>query len=199
MRRKIKGDMIMLRDLVIKNRSYRRFKQDIAVGRDTLKQLVDLARVTASPHNMQPLKYILSCDAETNEKIFSTLSWAKYIEDWAGPAPGERPPAYIIILGDTEISHGFERDAGIAAQTIMLGAVEMGYGGCIMGSAHQEKLRNFLKIDKRYQIMLVLPIGKPAEKSIIEETGPDGDIKYWRDSNDVHHVPKRALDDIILE
>jgi nitroreductase len=196
---RIRGDMIMLKYLVKKNRSYRRFRQEIAVERDTLVQLVDLARIASSPHNLQPLKYILSCDAETNEKIFSTLSWAMYLKDWVGPAPGERPPSYIIILGDKEIGSSFERDAGIAAQTIMLGAVEMGYGGCILGSAHHDKLRSFLKIDDRYQIMLVLAVGKPGEKVVIENVGPDGDIKYWRDQDGVHHVPKRALKDIILE
>jgi hypothetical protein len=24
-------------------------------------------------------------------------------------------------------------------------------------------------------------------------------VKYWRDENQVHHVPKRGLDEIILE
>jgi nitroreductase len=188
----------MLKDLVIKNRSYRRFKQDITVERDTLIQLIDTARLVGSPHNLQPLKYMVFCDAETNEKIFSTLSWAMYLKDWQGPAQGERPPSYIIILGDKEISDRFERDAGIAAQTIMLGATEMGYGGCILGSAKHDKLREFLKIPERYQIMLVLAIGKPGEKVVIEEVGADGSIKYWRDKDDVHHVPKRELKDIIL-
>jgi nitroreductase len=188
----------MMKDLLLKNRSCRRFKQD-AVSKDTLKKLVDMARLCPSPHNLQPLKYMLFCDAGNNEKIFSTLSWAKYIKGWDGPAPGERPVAYIIILGDKEISDRFERDAAIAAQSIMLCAVEMGYAGCILGSAHQVNLRDYLKIDERYQIMLVLALGKRGEKCVIETVGPDGDIKYWRDEKGVHHVPKRKLEDIILE
>jgi len=189
----------MLKELVMKNRSCRRFHQEIPVQRETLEQLIDLSRYVASPHNMQPLKYLIFCDEENNEKIFSTISWARYIESWKGPAQGERPPSYIIMLGDTAIKDHFEREAGIAAQTIMLGATEIGYGGCILGSAHQDKLREYLKIDNRYRILLVLAIGKPAEKVVLEEAGPDGDIKYWRDKDDVHHVPKRKLEDIILE
>jgi nitroreductase len=188
----------MLKDLIMKNRSHRRFQEDIPVERDTLVQLIDLARNVASPHNLQPLIYMVFCDAEANEKIFSTISWAMYLKDWPGPKPGERPPSYIIILGDSEISTSCERDAAIAAQTIMLGATELDYSGCILGSAKHDMLREFLKIPERYQIMLTLAIGKPGEKVVIDEVGADGSIKYWRDKDDVHHVPKRKLEDIVI-
>jgi nitroreductase len=188
----------MFKDLVLKNRSHRRFQEDIPVERETLVQLIDLARHVASPHNLQPLKYMIFCDAEVNEKIFRTISWAMYLKDWPGPKPGERPPSYIIVLGDSEISISCERDAAIAAQTIMLGATELGYSGCMLGSPKRDMLREFLKIPERYQIMLVLAIGKPGEKVVIDEVGADGSIKYWRDQDDVHHVPKRKLEDIVL-
>jgi len=55
-----------------------------------------------------------------------------------------------------------------------------------------------LKIPSRYKIFLALALGKPKEKVVVEEVGPDGGIKYWRDAEDVHHVPKRSLDEIIL-
>lgn len=187
-----------LRELVLKTRSYRRFYEDVPVPHETLRELVDLARQTASAANRQPLKYWLSWEPEMNQKIFPCLAWAAYLKDWGGPAEGERPSAYIIILGDTEIAKDFNLDPGIAAQTIMLGATERGFGGCMIASIRREMLREALDIPERYQILLVLALGKPKEKVVLEPVGPDGDIRYYRDSEGVHHVPKRSLDEIIL-
>ncbi len=188
----------MLRNLILKNRSYRRFHEDAAVERETLKELVALARFSASGGNVQPLKYILSCEPEKNELIFQCLAWAGYLKDWPGPAEGERPAAYIIIVGDKEIREGFGCDHGIVAQSILLGAAEKGLGGCMIGSIKRGKLREALNIPSRYEILLVLALGRPNETVVVEEADADGDIKYWRDDQDVHHVPKRPLDDIIL-
>jgi nitroreductase len=188
----------MLKDLVRKNRSYRRFHQEVTVSLETLRNLVDLARLSASGANKQPLKYILSYEAERNAAIFATLGWAGYLRDWSGPEEGERPSAYIVILGDTEVRPSFGVDPGIAAQTILLGATEKGLGGCILASIKRDVLRDALSIDERCQIELVLALGKPKETVVIDPVGVDGDIKYWRDADGVHHVPKRALDEIIV-
>ena len=188
----------MLRDLILKNRSYRRFHEDVAIERETLRELVDLARLSASGSNLQPLKYILSCDPERNALIFPHLAWAGYLKEWRGPSEGERPSAYIIILGDTEIRSSVGCDHGIAAQSILLGATERGLGGCMIGSVQREKLRKALEIPLCYEILLVLALGKPKETVVLETVGPDGDIRYWRDEEGVHHVPKRSLDQIIL-
>lgn len=188
----------MLRDLIVKNRSYRRFHQEVAISCETLRELVDLARLSASGANRQPLKYILSCEPEKNSRIFPCLGWAAYLKDWPGPEEGERPSAYIIILGDTEISRSYFVDHGIAAQSILLGATEKGLGGCMIASIQQQALRQALDIPERYEILLVLALGKPKETVVIEPVGPDGDIKYWRDSKGVHHVPKRSLEEIII-
>ncbi|MBA7608710.1 hypothetical protein ES703_15892 [subsurface metagenome] len=188
----------MIRDLILKNRSYRRFYQEVAIERETLRELVDLARHSASAANMQPLKYILSCDPQKNALLFSHLAWAAYLKDWPGPSEGERPSGYIIMLGDTEISQSFGCDHGIAAQNILLGATEKGLGGCIIAAVQREELHKALEIPPRYEILLVLALGKPKETVVIEAVGSTGDIKYWRDSEGVHHVPKRLLDDIII-
>ena len=118
---------------------------------------------------------------------------------WSGPAEGERPSAYIVILGDTELRKTFGCDHGIAAQSIMLGATERGLGGCMIGSIDRPKLRQVLDIPERYEILLVLALGKPAETVVLEDVGPDGDIKYYRDDEDVHHMPKRTLDELVLK
>ena len=188
----------MLEDLVRKNRSYRRFHQDVPVDIETLRALVNLARLSASGSNLQPLKYIISCQPETNARIFLHTRWAGYLKDWPGPAEGERPAAYIVILGDTEIRKSFGCDHGIAAQSIMLGAAERGLGGCMIGSIDRTELRQMLDIPDHYEILLILALGKPKETVVLEEVGPDGSVKYYRDADGVHHVPKRSLDELIL-
>lgn len=188
----------MLSDLILKNRSYRRFHQDVPVSLETLRELVDLARLSASARNLQPLRYILCTDRATNAAVFDTLAWAGYLKDWPGPVEGERPSAYIIVLGDKTLSQSFGVDHGIAMQSILLGAVEKGLGGCMIGSIQREKLRQILNIPERFEILNVVALGKPKETVVIDPVGPDGDIKYWRDKDQVHHVPKRALKDIIV-
>ena len=188
----------MIKDLIEKNRSYRRFQQDTVIELETLRGLVDLARLSASAANFQPLKYILSCAPRKNALIFPHLGWAGYLKDWVGPSEGERPSAFIVILRDTEISHPIGVDQGIAAQSILLGATEKGLGGCIIASLQKDGLRKALDISTRYEILLVLVLGKPKERVVIDTIEPGGDIKYWRDSEGVHHVPKRRLEDIIV-
>lgn len=188
----------MLSDLVLKTRSYRRFYQDAPVGLETLRELVDLGRLSASARNMQPLKYALCCDRETNAAIFATLAWAGYLPEWPGPVEGERPAAYIVVLGDKTLSQSFGVDQGIAIQSIMLGATEKGLGGCILGSVQREQVRQILDIPEQFEILHVLALGKPKETVVLDVIGPDGSIKYWRDANQVHHVPKRQLADVIV-
>ena len=189
----------MLRELVKKNRSYRRFYEKTPVKMETLRELVELARLSASAANLQPLKYILSCDLEKNALIFPHLRWAGYLTDWDGPCEGERPSAYIVVLGDKNLSKTFGCDHGIACQSMLLGAVEKGLGGCMFGSIDRKELIKALDIPEHLEILLVVAMGKPKEKAVIETVGPDGDIKYWRDPKGIHHVPKRPLDEIIVE
>jgi nitroreductase len=161
-------------------------------------ELIGLARCTASAANRQPLKYILSADQKTNDRIFPCLTWAVYLTDWNGPVPGERPTAYIVILIDEGITQDWWCDDGIAAQTILLGAVEKGLGGCMIGSINKERLRQELNIPEHLKIRLVVALGKPAERVVLEDLEPGGDIRYWRDEKDVHHVPKRLLAEVIV-
>jgi len=189
----------MIFDLVRKNRSYRRFHQEKHLSIDLLYDLIELARLSPSGANLQPLKYVLSVDPEWNIKIFNTLSWAGYLVDWPGPEDGERPSAYIVILGDTDIKKNIDCDHGIAAQSILLGATEKALGGCIIGSINKKELASILSINPEYEILLVLALGYPKEKVILEEISEDESVFYWRDENLNHHVPKRKLKDLILK
>jgi len=188
----------MIKELVLKNRSYRRFYQEEKIDEETLRELVDLARCSASGANRQPLKYMLSFNTEKNAKIFQCLHWAGALKDWPGPVEGEKPSAYIVILCDTDISKNAGCDHGIAAQSILLGATDKGFGGCMLGAVDRNDLRKAFSIPERYEILLVVALGKPKEKVVLETIEANGDITYYRDSGSVHHVPKRKLEDIII-
>ena len=187
----------MLQDLILKNRSYRRFQESETIDQKDLIAWIDLARLSASARNNQPLKYTISSDPKTNELIFPNLFWAAGLKDWSGPEEGERPSAYIIVLGDTSITKDFHVDHGIAAHSILLGATEQGYGGCILGAINRPNLRKNLNITEQYEILFVLALGKPKEKIILESI-KNNDTKYWRDNDDIHHVPKRGMDEILI-
>jgi len=188
----------MLIDLVLKNRSYRRFDSASAVSGEILEQLVELARICPSSRNQQALKFMAIQKAEICDRIFPCLGWAGYLKEWSGPSLKEKPSAYIIILADTRLGSKFEIDLGICAQTILLGAVEYGLGGCMIGTIKREELRAIFSIPDHLEILLVLALGKPVEKVVIESvTG--GDIRYWRDQEQIHHVPKRSLQDILIK
>ncbi len=187
-----------LYELVFKTRSYRRFDESHKIDYKVLEELVDLARLSASASNRQPLKYMICNLPVDNEKIFPTIAWAGYLKEWNGPEPGERPAGYIIVLGDKSITEVFGVDPGIAAQTIMLGATEAGLGGCMIASIKREQLRNVMRIPEKYDILLILALGKPVEDVIIDEI-KEGDVKYWRDDKRNHHVPKRPLDELIIK
>ncbi len=187
----------MIRDLVMRARTYRRFCQD-ALDESTLRDLVDLARLSASAANRQPLKYMIACTADVNARIFPHLAWAGYLRDWDGPDENERPTGYIIVLGDTEISADFGIDCGIAVQNVLLGACEKGLGTCIVGAIRREALRQVLRIPDRFEILLVIAVGKPMETVVLESVREDGNIEYWRDDEGAHHVPKRSLDEVLI-
>jgi len=189
----------MLKALIRTNRSYRRFHQDVAIDTQTLRELIELARLTPSAGNKQPLKYVLSCSQASNNLIFQHLTWAVYLRSWPGPAEGERPSAYVILLGDKNLATSFGYDAGIAAQSILLGATERGLGGCIIAFIDRERLRTALELPEHLEILLVLALGKPAEEVVIEPLGAGEKIEYWRDEKGLHHVPKRALDELIFK
>jgi nitroreductase len=188
----------MLKELILKNRSYRRFHQEYEINKEDLLSFIDLARLSASAKNSQSLKYYISNDEELNKQIFSSLAWAGFLKDWDGPIEGEQASAYIVITLDKDITNNNYCDHGIAAQSILLGAVEKDLGGCIIAAINKKSLRETLNIPENLEILLVLAIGKPKEEINIYEIDKNEDTKYWRDKNQVHQVPKRKLKDIVI-
>jgi nitroreductase len=188
----------MIRDLIKKNRSYRRFDHNVKINPGLIKNWIELARFSASGRNMQPLKYCIITDEKMAAEIFQNLGWAGYLSDWNGPEENERPVAYVVVMHDKSLSEKYYCDDGIALQSILLGAVESGFGGCIIGSVNKGKLSRLLSLPEQLEILYVLALGKPVEKVVIEDL-KNNEIKYWRDAEQVHHVPKRTLEELIYK
>lgn len=191
--------MMHFRELVMQCRSYRRFDGNCPVSGETLRNLVELACYVPSAKNLQPLKYIALSDPDEVSALYPFLSWAGYLADWSGPAEGERPPAFIVMLGDKLISSDFACDSGIAAETILLGATASGLGGCIIASLEREKIRELLKIPDSFSLLMVIAVGQPAETIVIDQMSSHDSVRYFRDSHGIHHVPKRLPDDVLLK
>ena len=187
----------MLQELVLKNRSYRRFHQHVRISEGELREWIGLARLCPSGRNAQALRYRMVTEEADREAVFRTLSWAGYLKDWDGPEEGERPAAYLVQVLDTRVVENCLCDDGIQAQTILLGAVEKGYGGCIIKAFKEEALRSVLSLPDALRILYVIALGSPKEEVVIEEMKGD-DFKYWREADGSHHVPKRAVQDLIV-
>lgn len=186
-----------IQEMILKCRSYRRFDASYDIYKNELLQLVNIGRLTPSARNMQPLKYKIVYTKKECDIVFPKLGWAGYLKDWAGPEESERPTAYIIVMKDTELADDIFCDDGLALQAMLFGAVEIGLGGCIIGSINKEALSQELAIDKRYEIRYVLALGKPVEQVVIEKV-EDNNIRYWRSEDGIHHVPKRSIDEVLI-
>jgi nitroreductase len=187
-----------LRDLLTANRSYRRYRADEPLNPRTLVELVELTRLCPSAGNRQPLRYMIVSDPEECEKLLPRLAWARDLKDWNGPSEHERPTGYIVVLVDTRITDQFTVDAGIAAQSILLGAVERGLGGCMLGSINRDAIRHDFHIPEHYGICLVIALGVPDEVVVLENAKTPDDVAYWRDDQNVHHVPKRTMSELLV-
>lgn len=189
----------MLAQLVAQNRSYRRFDETAPISMQTIEELVQLARLCPSAANRQPLRFILSTSTQDNAAIFDTLKWAAYLTDWNGPAEGERPTAYVIIVNTQKGWDSAKYDQGIMAQTMLLGAVEKGLGGCMIGAFDRGKLAEHCGLSEEMEPCLILALGKPVETVRVTALPEDGSIRYYRDEAGVHYVPKRDMSELILQ
>lgn len=191
----------MISELVVKNRSYRGYDESYKVTEDVLKDFVDTARLTGSAANLQPLKYKLVADAENVAKLNGITRWGKMLKDIELPHKGMFPTAYIVVCVDTNIvknADSANTDIGIVAQTMLLSAVEKGLGGCMIGNYEKAKATEALGLPEHLVPQLIIAIGKPAEEIKLVDVDETGSTKYYRDENDVHYVPKRKLEDVII-
>lgn len=187
-----------LRELLQRNRSYRRFRQDERLGESMLEGLVELTRYCASGRNLQPLKYRIVCGEKECAQIFPALAWAGYLPEWPGPEEGERPAAYLVQCLDTQLTENLLCDDGLQLEAITLGAVSLGLGTCIIKSFNAAAIKEALHLPASMKPLYVVALGVPEEVVEIEDMQGD-DVKYWRDENKIHHVPKRELKELLLK
>ena len=184
-------------ELVSKARTCRRFREAEGLPAGTLDWLVDCARLAPNGGNAQVLRYAVVETREGCEAMFPSLKWAAYYQDWNGPEVGERPAGYIILLGEADKREKVTLiDAGIAAQTIQLAAARRGIGCCIFLSFNASEVNKLLDLPEGVVPLLVLALGKEKEVRCIDPMPADGSVKYWRDEQGVHHVPKRSLEEV---
>ena len=191
----------MIRDLVVKSRSYRVFDENFKLEKEDLVDLIELSRFSPCGKNGQYLRFIPIYKEEILNKVYPYLAWAAYLKDWSGPKEGERPTGIILIVSEegTLTDPILACDVGIVSQTIMLGAVEKNLGGCMIRALNRKKIAEVLNLSDDYIIHIALAIGKPAQEVIIEDINEGEDIKYWMDEDKTHHVPKIVLEDLIIK
>ncbi len=184
-------------ELVKKARTTRRFKEDEPISEEDMMKIMKILRVIPCGGNAQPLKYRIVLEKDERDKFFPLVRWAAAMKDWNGPEEGERPTGYIVICSKKDKNPA--TDIGIAGMTAQLAAADLGYGACMMGSIDREEIFQLLQIPDDLQVNLVIAFGRPGEKIVVEDMPDDGSVDYWRDEDGVHHLPKRSLDDIIIE
>ena len=191
----------MIKDLAVKNRSYRAYDRSRRITRQELVELVDLTRYVASSVNDQPLKYYIACDEKDVAKVQKMTLWAKGLPQLNLPYPGTEPVAFVVICIDENLrvaGRNYLRDVGAVAQTMLLAAVEKGLGGIMIGSIMKDSLKQFFNMPENIEPNLVVAFGKPAEEIVLTEC-KEGDTKYYRNAEgNIHYVPKRSLDDILM-
>ena len=192
----------MLKDLILKTRSFRSFDASTAVSENQLRELVDHARFTASSMNLQTLKFRFVTDSAEKQAVQNSVRWATKVRDIIKlPPVGHEPSAFIVICTDTNVfpsAGAFLIDVGIAAEAIMLAATEKGLGGCMMSSFSKEELPTLLHLPEGIEPKLVLALGKPDETVEITDPAEDGSVTYYRE-NGIHYVQKRSLDELIVK
>lgn len=186
----------MFRDLVKATRSYRNFDPSVRLDDETMQGLIELCRYTPSTANKQSIKLAYANSKEACDKIFPLIGWAGYLQD-KPPYNGNVPAAYILVCYDTEIAPELEIDAGICAQTIVLGAMDMGIGACMLGNFKKPEITEIFALPEHIKPRLLIALGRPAETVEIVDI-KDGDIKYYRDGLKKNIVPKRTLNEIML-
>jgi len=180
---------------ILERRTIRRFTKG-SIPYPILKKCVNAARLAVSGMNLQPLSFLIIDKKTLCDAIFPTLGWAGYIKPKWCPSEDERPTAYIAIFLDKNITpKGGEYDVGAALQNLLLTATNNGLGACSIASINHSELKKSINIPNNLELKLIVALGYPKERSITESF--KNTIKYWRDKNRTHHVPKRRLKDIL--
>ncbi len=182
----------------IKSRRTIRIFKRIAVEKQDILKIIDAARLAPTGANLQPLKFKIITDEATRRKMFPYIKYAGYLPDW-DPSFEESPTAFIAVLNDTDIkpTEKSECDSGAAIMNMCLAATELGLGSCWLGAINRAEIKRILRLDDKLDITYLLALGYPDQEASYTEIIDS--IKYYHDENKNVFVPKRRLEDIIVE
>ena len=180
--------------LVLENRSYRAFDKSFEVNEHHLRRMLEVCNKIPSARNQQVLRYRMVWGEEA-EKLNAFIRLGGALPELNLPAPGTEPSAYIIICSKVEESRYVSVDLGIAAQTILLKAADMGLNGICIGAFNKAAVTETLALP--CEPLLLLGIGKGAEKIVLRDIEVGEPQNYYREEG-VHVVPKLRLEDLLI-
>ena len=183
-----------LDSLLKKNRSYRGYDSSRVVSREDLLRLLEVVPYVGSGMNAQPLRFKLVCGADAT-LIHPLVKLGAALPEEHLPHSGEEPSAYIVVCSAAPASRVVDIDLGIAAQSILLKAVENGLGGIFILNFKADAVREALGLP--LDPIAIIGIGKPKESVFLVEAQPDSDLNYYR-KDGVHFVPKLGVPDLII-
>ena len=187
----------MIKNLIEKCRSIRRYDPEAYPTHEELRAFVDCARLCASAANLQRLRFSL-VEGERAAEMYSYIGLGGYLPPEEKPTYSQRPGAYIVIMIPTDAKDAnISIDVGIASEAIALAATEAGYGYCMIRNFKAEGVCALVGAEG-YIPGLVISLGVSVERSDICEIPEDGSIRYYHGDMGVNKVPKRALDEVIL-
>ncbi len=189
-----------LKDMLIANRSYRNYNNDVKVTYEELKDIVELTRYCATGGNIQALRYRIVCDDKEVAEMHKLVKFGALLKELNLPYTGNDPTAYLVICAESENSNNAPHatNIGIAAQTMLLGAVARGYGGCMIGNFDKAAATELLDIKEGYHPLLAISLGAPKENCVVRTIRKGEPTAYYRGEGDCHVVPKIALEDLLI-
>ena len=182
-------------EIIMTRRTIRKFKQE-PIGRGLLKKIIDAARMAPTGSNRQPLSFAIITDKELCNKIFPLTKWAGYLQGAYTPSESERPTAYIAVFTELENKDSSETAAGAAVENMLIFAHSEGIGCCWMGAIDRERIPEILGSPKNKYLLYLVALGYPAESPVAAPYTDD--VKYYLDEQNVLHVPKKSLDDVLI-
>lgn len=184
-----------LYDLIISRRTIREF-QNRSITIATLKRIANAGRLAPQAANRQPLEFVIVDDFDVCRRIFPLIRLAGYLK-WQ-PSAERQPRAYIAVIVNEKLQKPawVPYDVALASENMCLAAWGNGIGSCLIGAFDKGKTEALLKLPNGYKLALLIALGYPAHKSVVEEM-KDCSIEYWRDEDGTFHVPKRPLNKIV--
>ena len=185
---------VSLNSLLLKNRSHRGYDSSRQVLVEELKQLAEVCTKIPSAKNQQVLRFKLVA-GEDAPRLQQYTKWGGALPELNLPFPGTEPSAFIIICSTVPENKWVDIDLGIAAQSMLLKAVEMGLNGICIGAFNKNAVVEEFSL--QHEPVLVLAIGKGAEHIQLTRAKEGENLTYYR-KDGVHFVPKLGLDDLLL-